>query len=210
MDKKLNTSHIGPLAIKTNSIIVYISKSIASRRRILLFFCVRYWWGCIWSTVHVGASQYKRQLDKLVQVQLAGGLEYVMYKEWLREPGLFSLKNRWYRGSLIAIFKYLTQGQRENRARLWRRHSERIRNNRHQSQQGKKEGRIAYRSCASPAVEIMQTWSGKGPEKLHLKLKLALLWAKVWIIDIMVFYQSKLICYSISDASCSNGIFEVN
>lgn len=41
------------------------------------------------------------------------------YEEKLREPGLFNLEKRRLRGGLINVHKYLTGGNKQDRARLF-------------------------------------------------------------------------------------------
>ena len=62
------------------------------------------------------------------------GLGHMAYMEKLK-VGLFSLEKRGLRGNLIAL--YLMGGHREDRAKLsLERHSERVQNNGHKSQEG--------------------------------------------------------------------------
>ena len=66
-----------------------------------LKYCVQTW-----------CSQYRKDMEFLEQIQrknirMIRGLEYLSYKERLRELGLFSLEERRLRGDLIVAFQYL-------------------------------------------------------------------------------------------------------
>jgi len=66
-----------------------------------LEYCIQGW-----------GPQYRKDMEFLEQIQrknirMIRGLEYLSYKERLRELGLFSLEERRLRGGLILAFQYL-------------------------------------------------------------------------------------------------------
>ncbi|KAK4832368.1 LOW QUALITY PROTEIN: hypothetical protein QYF61_021967 [Mycteria americana] len=110
-DIRLNMIQQCDLAVKKAvSILGCIRRSVASREVILPPYSalVRPHLECC---VLLGAPQYKRDMDILERVlqratRMIKGLEYLSYKERLRELGLFSLEERRRRGILSMVTEH--------------------------------------------------------------------------------------------------------
>ena len=89
-----------------------------------LVYCIQAW-----------GPPYRKDMEFLEQIQrknirMIRGLEYLSYKERLRELGLFSLEKRRLQGDLIVAFQYLKGVYKQEGERLFMRvDSDRTRGN---------------------------------------------------------------------------------
>jgi len=180
-DKLTMSQQCALVSKKTNGILGYIKKNVASRSGDVLLplysalvrpyreSCIQFW-----------APHLKKGEELLERVQrratrMMRGLERLSYEERLRELGLFRLKKRRLRGDLINAYKYLQGGCQEDGVELFSvMPSDRTRGNGHKLMYRKFRlntrknfftlrmtepwKRLLRKVVDSPSLEIGKTW----------------------------------------------------
>ncbi|PKU43328.1 hypothetical protein llap_6368 [Limosa lapponica baueri] len=114
VDEKLDMSWQCALAAqKGNCVLGRIKGTVASRsREVILPFCSTLVRPHLEFCIQLWSFQHRKDMDLLECVQrratkMIREMEYLSYKDWLRELGLFSLEKRRVREHLIVAFQYL-------------------------------------------------------------------------------------------------------
>lgn len=116
---------------------------------------------------HTGASAVESNQD-------GQGLVHMTYMERLQELGVFSHTNRRFSGDLSVVFGYLTEGYKEDRARLFSEACTKeqrttvmsySKGNLFHHEGGKALEQVAQRGCEILHLGIIQSLTGHGPEQ---------------------------------------------
>ena len=124
LSEKLDMSQQCALtAQKANCILGCSQSSVASRvREVILPFCFALVRPHLEYCIQMWSPQYRRDIDPLEGIQrraikMIHRMEHLLYKDRLREMGLFSLEKRRLQGDLIAAFQYLKGSYRKEEDR---------------------------------------------------------------------------------------------